>query len=50
MGKLKISVGKIWVHLIEDGASTRIVIGATANKNRAAFEKKIDRLLKNLKK
>ena len=36
---------KIWVKLIEEKNSTRILIGATANKNRAAFERKVDTLL-----
>ncbi len=36
---------KIWVKLIEEKNSTRILVGATANKNRAAFERKIDTLL-----
>ncbi|MFZ5907245.1 MAG: cytochrome c biogenesis protein ResB [Nitrospirota bacterium] len=36
---------KIWVKLIEEKSSTRILIGATANKNRAALEKKVDGLL-----
>jgi cytochrome c biogenesis protein len=36
---------KIWVKLIEEKNSTRILIGATANKNRAAFERKIDTLV-----
>jgi len=36
---------KIWVKLIEEKNSTRILVGATANKNRAAFERKVDTLL-----
>jgi cytochrome c biogenesis protein len=36
---------KIWVHLVEDGNNTRVAIGATANKNRGALEKKIDRII-----
>jgi cytochrome c biogenesis protein len=36
---------KIWVKLVEEKNSTRILVGATANKNRAAFERKVDTLL-----
>jgi hypothetical protein len=36
---------KIWVKLIEEKYSTKILISATANKNRAVFERKIDTLV-----
>ena len=39
---------RIWVHFTEEGPNTRMILGATANKNRTALEKKIDRLLKDL--
>ena len=41
---------KIWVKLIEEKNNTRVLIGATANKNRAAFERKIDSILSILNK
>lgn len=41
---------KIWIKMIEEKNNTKIVIGATVNKNRAAFERKIDRLISVLKK
>lgn len=40
---LFLSHRKIWVKLVEDKNNTRVIIGATANKNRTAFERKIDR-------
>jgi len=33
---------KIWVKLVEEKNNTRVIIGATANKNRTAFKRKID--------
>jgi cytochrome c biogenesis protein len=36
---------KLWVSVVEEKNNTRIVVGATANKNRAALEKKIDRMI-----
>jgi cytochrome c biogenesis protein len=36
---------KIWVKLVEDKRNTRVLIGATANKNRPAFERKIEKML-----
>ena len=35
---------KIWVKAIEGKNNTRVIIGAVANKNRAALERKIDRI------
>jgi hypothetical protein len=32
---------KIWLRLIEEKNSTRIIVAMTANKNRQAFERKI---------
>jgi cytochrome c biogenesis protein len=55
LGCITISIGlfiaffmshrKLWVSVIEDKNNTRVVVGATANKNRAAFERKIDRMI-----
>jgi cytochrome c biogenesis protein len=36
---------RIWVKAVEEKNSTKVVIGATCNKNRAAFERKIDRMI-----
>ncbi len=41
---------RIWVKLIADKQYTRIVIGANTNKNRAAFERKIDMIVSTLSK
>jgi len=41
---------KIWVKLVEEKNNTRVIIGATANKNRTAFERKIDRSISILNK
>ncbi|HWR58307.1 MAG TPA: cytochrome c biogenesis protein ResB, partial [Thermodesulfovibrionales bacterium] len=35
---------RIWIRLTEEKGSTRVVIGASTNKNRQSFEKKIDKL------
>jgi len=35
---------KIWIKLIEEKNNTRVIIGASANKNRHAFEQKIDKM------
>jgi cytochrome c biogenesis protein len=35
---------RIWVNLAEEKGATKILIGASANKNRASLEKKIERL------
>ena len=55
LGCITISIGlfiaffmshrKVWVSVVEDKNNTRIVVGATANKNRAALERKIDRMI-----
>lgn len=34
---------KAWVRVAEDKGNTKVIIAATANKNRAAFERKIDK-------
>jgi hypothetical protein len=39
---------KVWVHLVEEDIKTRVVIGATANKNRNSFEKKISNIINKL--
>jgi cytochrome c biogenesis protein len=41
---------RIWVKLVEEKGNTRILIGATANKNRQSFERKIDRLAQSMSK
>jgi cytochrome c biogenesis protein len=41
---------RLWVRIVEEKNNSRIVIGATSNKNRAAFEKKIDKLISLLSK
>ncbi|MDA8433796.1 MAG: cytochrome c biogenesis protein ResB [Nitrospiraceae bacterium] len=35
---------RLWVSLVEEKGSTKVLIGATANKNRASFEKDIEKL------
>ena len=55
LGCITISIGlfiaffmshrKVWVSVVEDKNNTRLVVGATANKNRAALERKIDRMI-----
>jgi len=47
---LFISHRKIWVRIAEEKNNTRVTIGATSNKNRAAFEKKIDKIISLLSK
>ncbi len=47
---LFISHRKIWVRVVEEKNNTKVTIGATANKNRAAFEKKIDKIISLLSK
>jgi cytochrome c biogenesis protein len=41
---------KIWVKAVEEKNNTRVLIGALSNKNRYAFERKIDRLISVLNK
>ncbi|MGD1076643.1 MAG: cytochrome c biogenesis protein ResB [Thermodesulfovibrionales bacterium] len=41
---------RAWIRLIEDKNRTRVVIGASANKNKAAFEARIDKLVSFLSK
>jgi cytochrome c biogenesis protein len=41
---------KIWIRITEDKNNSKVVIGATANKNRAAFERKIDTVISVLTK
>jgi cytochrome c biogenesis protein len=41
---------KIWINLVEEKNNTRVLIGATSNKNRAAFERKIDHTISILSK
>jgi cytochrome c biogenesis protein len=42
---------KIWVKLVEEEKNNiRVIIGATSNKNRAAFERKIDKMISVLSK
>lgn len=41
---------KMWVKLVEEKNNTRVIIGATSNKNRAAFERKIDKIISVLSK
>lgn len=36
---------RIWVRVVEEKGGTRVVIGASANKNRQAFERRIDRVV-----
>jgi cytochrome c biogenesis protein len=35
---------RIWIKLVEEKNTTRVIIGATANKNKQGFERKIDKL------
>lgn len=41
---------KIWVKVVEEKNNTRVLIGAMSNKNRAAFERKIDNMISVLTK
>jgi cytochrome c biogenesis protein len=60
LGCITISIGlfiaffmshrKVWASVVEDKNNARIVVGATANKNRAALERKIDRMISLIKK
>jgi cytochrome c biogenesis protein len=35
---------KIWVKVVEEKNNARVIVGATANKNRPSFERKIDKI------
>lgn len=39
---------KIWVRLVEEKNATRVIVAASANKNRHALERKIDRIVEFL--
>ncbi|MDH5202726.1 MAG: cytochrome c biogenesis protein ResB [Nitrospirota bacterium] len=41
---------KLWVRIAEEKNSTKVIIGATTNKNRAAFERKINKIITLLSK
>lgn len=41
---------KLWVRIVEDKNNTRVIIGATSNKNRATFERKINNMVSLLSK
>lgn len=40
---------KLWVRIVEDKGNTKVYIAATSNKNRAAFERKIEKMISLLK-
>ncbi len=60
LGCIAISIGlfvaffmshrRLWVRIVEEKNNTRVVIGATSNKNRAALERKIDKIISLLSK
>lgn len=60
LGCITISIGlfiaffmshrRLWVKIVEEKNNTRVVVGAISNKNRVAFEKKIDRIISLIKK
>lgn len=39
---------RIWVSISEEKGSAKVVIGASANRNKAAFEQKIDKLIRTM--
>ncbi len=41
---------RLWVRITEDKNNTRVLVGATSNKNRSAFERKIDRIISLMQK
>lgn len=41
---------RIWVKLVDERNNTRVIIGASANKNKQAFERKVDKLVSHLTK
>ena len=60
LGCITISIGlfiaffmshkRLWVKVLEEKNNTRVIVGATSNKNRAAFERKIDRMISLIQK
>jgi cytochrome c biogenesis protein len=36
---------RIWLNISEEKGATRVIIGASANRNRASLERKIERLV-----
>jgi cytochrome c biogenesis protein len=40
---------KLWVRIVEDKGNTKVYIAATSNKNRPAFERKIEKIVSLLK-
>ena len=43
-----ISHRKVWVKIIPEKNNTKLIVGATANKSRLAFERKIDKIIAGL--
>ena len=41
---------RIWLRLVDEKNTTRVIIGASANKNKQAFERKVDKLISHLTK
>jgi len=41
---------KLWVRIVEDKGNTKVSIGASANKNRVGFERKIEKMVAHLRK
>ena len=41
---------KIWIKIVEEKNNSKVIVGATTNKNRAAFERKIDTMISTLSK
>jgi cytochrome c biogenesis protein len=41
---------RIWVKLTEERSNTRVIIGASSNKNKQAFERKVDKLVSHVTK
>jgi cytochrome c biogenesis protein len=41
---------RIWIKVMEEKNNVRVIVGATSNKNRAAFERKIDSMISSLTK
>jgi cytochrome c biogenesis protein len=40
---------KLWVRIVEDKGNTKLYVAATSNKNRAAFERKIEKMISLIK-